>query len=168
MAKLFKNSKTSQLQIRVSPQEKELIAKAAKREGQDISTWVLKKIINNNQEIFFELVKKLVSANEYHYVLSELNDFISNLSAKECHVVFKVKPDIKLSAYLSNYLAAMIEQAATKKGFSIPHWLEEIEVLQEAHFETSLVSLRPYLLINTPISFRKRGIFLDSTIGDRI
>ncbi|MBP9837399.1 MAG: DUF1778 domain-containing protein [Proteobacteria bacterium] len=168
MKKDFKNTKTSQLQIRVSPEEKKLIAHAAKREGQDISTWVLKKLINNNQGVFFELVVKLASAKEPRYVLSELNDFINKLSAKECQIIFNTKPDVKLSTYLGNYLAAMIEQAATKKGFSVPSWLEEIEVLKKVHFETNLISIRPYLLINSPIAFRKRGIFLDSTIGDRV
>lgn len=168
MAKPSPNSKTSQLQIRISPQEKELVIKAAKREGFDVSTWVLKKLLNANQEFFFGLVKKLSSEKDPRYLLSELNNFINNLSPKESELVFKTKPEGKLSAYLSNYLAAMIEHAAIKKNFSIPKWTQEIKALKVAHFETTLETLRLYLLINSPVSFRKRGIFLDSTIGDQV
>ena len=47
--------KTAQLQIRVTPEEKRTIQRLAKQAGQDISSWVLSRVLPEEAERFQEL-----------------------------------------------------------------------------------------------------------------
>jgi hypothetical protein len=77
-------------------------------------------------------------------------------------------PDLELSPYWQNYVAAMVELAAHQKGVSPPRWLSGIEPLTERHFVAPLASLRLHLLRAAPVLFRRRNIFVDSSVGDRV
>ena len=163
-----KSGKTLQLQIRVSPEEKLLIVQSAKREGLDVSSWVLKRSLNSFQDKFKSLVGKLSQSANHKYEFSELNEFISNLASEQSELAFSEKPKVHLSSYEWNYIAAMIEYSAYMKVFRLPDWINEIEVLEDAVFETNLESLKLYLLTQSPIPFRRRNIFIDTSIGGQV
>jgi hypothetical protein len=62
----------------------------------------------------------------------------------------------------------MVEQAAHLKGVSSPVWTTTIPPLDAPRFATTLTSLRPYLLAASPVSFKRRNIFVDASIGGRV
>lgn len=157
------------LQIRVTGKEKKLIARAAARAGVDMSRWVLDKALPSSARRFHELLDALAGDEDNRpYLLAELNDLLSGLSGAELGKAVAEPPAAKLDAYLANYVSAMIETAAARKGTPPPDWTARITGLPEPKFGSSLESLRLHLLVNSPPAFRRRNIFIDSTIGDRV
>ncbi len=73
-----------------------------------------------------------------------------------------------LSPYLRNYVAAMVELAAHQRGVAPPVWVRQVPPLEEPHFATSLPGLRLTLLRASPVPFKRRNIFIDSSLGDRV
>lgn len=118
---------------------------------------------------FAHLIKSLGDENERRFALAELNDLLTGLKPAELTQVVSTPPRLEgLSLYLQNYVAAMVEQASHQKAVPAPAWLNTIRPLQEPHFAANLAGLRLYLLATAPVPFRRRNIFVDSGIGDRV
>jgi hypothetical protein len=49
-----------------------------------------------------------------------------------------------------------------------PRWTPAIPGLSKPVFGTSLVGLRLHLLLRSPPAFRRRNIFIDASLGDRV
>ena len=162
--------KEEQLQIRVSAKQKRYIASAAKHAGVDMSKWVLSKLFPRLRETFQEFLDSLVlcDAKEAKYQLAALSDFLENATAEELETAISDSLLEDLSDYLKNYVAAMVETACVKKNVVLPEWLDEIKPLKNPVFATELLSLRLYLLTNSPLAYRKRNIFIDSSLGARV
>lgn len=167
MVRMRKIQKQLQLQIRVALQEKMAIQRAAKKSGMGMSEWVLSQILPAKRREFQQLLKELKSSSEVSYVLAELNDLLTNTILSEFEQMIAEPLRIHLSSYLENYVAAMIECAANKKGASVPGWVKEIPPLERPVFGSDLENLRLYLLTHSPVSFRNRNIFVDTSIGGR-
>lgn len=162
-------TKSYQLQIRVSPQEKAAIRRAAKRAGLDMSSWVLQRALPAPQAVFRSLVGQLARQEDRRaYLWAELNDWLEGLTADEFTVATADGPDLALSAYPANYLAAMVELAAHRKGLRPPKWTHDIDPLDQPVFASALQGLRLHLLISSPPPFRRRNIFIDTSVGGRV
>jgi hypothetical protein len=46
--------------------------------------------------------------------------------------------------------------------------VREVPPLEEPHFATTLEGLRLHLLQVSPVPFKRRNIFIDSSLGDRV
>ena len=160
--------KYDQLQIRVTAQEKAAVRRAASDAGMEISSWVLSRLLPSLGEEFQARVAALNIDGERKVAFADLNDFLVALTAEELVVAVAAPPREALDNYLMNYVAAMIEIAAHKKDSPVPFWVSEIAPLEKPHFGVSLKSLRLHLLTNSPVAFRRRNIFIDSTLGDRV
>jgi len=161
-------TKSSQLQIRVSNQQKTAIQRAARRAGKDMSSYILAKVLPPLQERFDVLTSRLANAPDPEFYLAELNDFLSNVSAEQFVMATTNPPPAILSPFLANYVAAMVEYAAGRLEISPPSWTRRIPPLDKPVFGTDLKSLQLYLLTHSPAPFRKRNIFVDATLGDRV
>jgi hypothetical protein len=161
-------AKTEQLQIRVSRAQKAAIRAQAKRAGMGMSDWVLSRILPPLRERFREIVTEVARSERPGYALAELNDLLSGLSADELGLATAERPAVSLSPYLENYVAAMVELAAGRKGGKAPAWTSEVAPLAEPVFGSSLESLRLHLLTHSPPPFRARNLFVDASIGDRV
>lgn len=163
-----KNLKIAQLQIRVSKAQKAALRRHANRAGMSMSDWVLRQVLPPLRETFQGLLKAMSTAEKPGYVLAELNDLLTPLGASEFELAVSEPPQVQLDPYWGNYVAAMIEQAAASKNTEAPSWTEDVQPLEEPVFGTSLKSLRLHLLTHSPVAFRRRNIFIDSSIGDRV
>ncbi len=161
-------SKLTQLQIRVSADEKAMIQNAAKRAQLDMSTWVLSKVLSVRKREFHRLLHQLVLSTQLRFVLAELHDYLSSLTVAEFDDALDEWPNVSLSDYLSNYVAAMVEYAAAQKDVEPPLWTKSIKPLIQPVFVSELKSLRLHLLLNSPPPFRRRNIFIDASIGARV
>lgn len=159
--------KTEYLQIRVTPQQKEALKRAAQRAGQTLSSFVLARVLPAKRTRWNELLGSL-DEEEPGFALAELNDLLAGLAPVELPEVSAEPPPAELSAYLRNYVAAMVEEAADQKGVSPPEWVSRVEPLEEPRFAAPQPGLRLYLLAAAPVPFRRRNIFVDSTVGDRV
>jgi hypothetical protein len=165
--------KTSHLQIRVTPAQKAALRRLAREAGQDLSSYVLTRALPPSHRRFEALVRSLGAADaaERPYVLAEMNDFLSGLSGPELERAVASPDPTALGAtsdYERNYVAAMVELACARKEIDPPSWTADVPPLDRPRFGTALSSLRSYLLRVSPVPFKRRNIFVDSSIGDRV
>jgi uncharacterized protein (DUF1778 family) len=160
--------KTGQLQIRVSDQEKRAIQRAAARAGMDTSAWVRAKLLPRSRDSFRRLAEALAKQpDDRPFLLAELNDLLARSGAAAFGDAV-AEPPPPLEPYLANYVAAMVETAAHRVGVLPPAWTAAVIPLEEPAFGTVLTGMRLHLLINAPPAYRRRNVFIDSTIGDRV
>jgi Protein of unknown function (DUF1778) len=162
------SGKTTQLQIRIAPRQKALLKRLARQSGQDLSAYVLARALPPARLRFAELLGQLGDESERRYALAAIHDFLAGLPRIEfAAAVAEARLD-GLDSYLRNYVAAMVELAANQKGAVPPAWVQEIEPLAEPRFATPIASLRPHLLLASPVPFKRRNLFIDSSVGDRV
>lgn len=102
------------------------------------------------------------------FALAELNTLLAGCTAPELRDAIAVAPTAALTPFLSNYVAAMIEQACERHSVRVPAWVRTIAPLPEPAFASSLKSLRLHLLKSSPAAFRRRNIFIDASLGDQV
>ena len=117
---------------------------------------------------FAGLLEALRIDGQPSFALAELNDLLSGLTSGELCSAVEHADLTGLTPYLQNYVAAMVELAAQRRDVPPPAWVRDVEPLEEPRFATPLASLRLHLLRSAPIPFKRRNIFIDSSIGDRV
>ncbi len=166
-----KTAKTEQLQIRVTKKQKADIRAWAQADGMDVSAWVLNQLLSAKRAQFSDLVSGLEGLGKSSHAFAALSDFLAGLSRSEFTRVLDVPPpngDHALPPQTSNYLAAMVEHTATQKQTRPPRWTSQVPAIAEPYFGTRIPELRFLLLRESPVAFRRRNIFVDSTVGDRV
>lgn len=161
-------AKTKQLQIRVTAEQKARIQARAERAGMDVSKWLLHVALPPADERFQSICRELAAgATTRSYVLADLNDYLCRLDANEFHEAVASAPVAPLAEFEIAYLAAMVEQAAATLHIPPPDWTRKVGPIAQPWFASALTSLRLHLLTSSPPPFRRRNIFIDSTLGDR-
>jgi len=161
-------AKSSQLQIRVSSAEKAAIQRAARRAGLGMSAYVLARVLPAAARRFQELTAAARDPESARFALAELNSWLAGLGAGELREAVASAPLPGLTPYLANYVAAMVEYACARHDVAPPAWTRSIAPLAEPVFGSALTSLRLHLLTRSPAPFRRRNIFVDATVGDRV
>jgi uncharacterized protein (DUF1778 family) len=161
-------TRSSQLQIRVTPGEKAALRRLARRAGLDVSRYVLARALPPSRSRFREIVRTLRREENRRFALAELDDFLSGLAPAELRdAVVDVELE-SLSPFLQNYVAAMVEQASDQKGVARPPWVRDVAPLDDPYFAVPFRRLRAHLLRTAPLRFKQRNIFVDSAVGDRV
>lgn len=165
---MLDTAKQSQLQIRVSEAQKVAIRTAAARAGMDMSSYVLNRVLSTPSRDFQGAVQALTGPAAPSFPLADINSLLAKLTAPELRDAVSAPPEVDLSPFLANYLAAMVEAACAKRGIPVPAWTRRVSPLDEPAFGADIESLRLHLLTHSPAPFRRRNIFIDSSIGDRV
>lgn len=162
------STKTRQLQIRVTPRQKATIKRLADRAGESVSSYVLSRVLPRERDRFVGILRALREEDRHRFALAELNDFLSRLTPIDFHDAVGDVELEGLSPRIGNYVAAMIEHAASRMEVDPPSWTADVDPLEEPWFPVGFARLRPYLLRVAPVAFKRRNIFVDSTVGDRV
>ncbi|TLZ29562.1 MAG: DUF1778 domain-containing protein [Gammaproteobacteria bacterium] len=165
---MVSESKLSQLQIRVSETEKAAIRSAAERAGMDMSAYVLSRVLPVPAREFQEALRALTGSAAPSFALADINSLLSKLIPTELRDAVAAPPEDELPPFLANYVSAMVEAACAKHRIGVPTWTRRIAPLDEPAFGSTLGSLRLHLLTHSPAPFRRRNIFIDATLGDRV
>ena len=161
--------RSSQLQIRITPEQKEVLKRLSRQAGQDMSAYVLSRALPDARMRFARLLEALRNDDRPGFALAELNDLLSGLTSGELCDAVKHADLTGLTPYFRNYVAAMVELAAHRRDVPPPAWVRDVEPMEtEPRFATPLVGLRLHLLRTAPVPFKRRNIFIDSSIGDRV
>jgi len=161
-------AKTAQLQVRVSPREKAALRRRAAAAGLDVSSYVLARALPREADTVAALLRALATASKRAFALAALGDLLRECSAGSFSDAVAHADVGALAPYVQNYVAAMTEHAAHVHNVAPPEWVRDVAPLDEPHFGTLLVSLRPYLLRASPVAFKRRNIFIDATMHDRV
>ncbi len=160
--------KSQQLQIRVSTSQKAALKRHARLAGMDMSSYVLSRALPAASAKVAGVVDRLAGPDGYKFGLAELNDLLAGLpSAAFVDAVADIDVQ-KLSPFLQNYVAAMVEHAAHQKQMPSPGWATTVEPLESPWFAVTFPKLRMHLLRTAPVAFKRRNLFVDATIGDRV
>ena len=116
-------------------------------------------------EAFLRLTASVAEAGKIAYPLAELNDLLS--TAPPAEIPELPQPSIG-DPYRLNYVTAMVELAAHRGRVMPPLWTSAVSPLREPVFIDPSLSLRAHLLTASPPPFRRRNIFIDSSLGDRV
>ncbi|MFO7767977.1 MAG: DUF1778 domain-containing protein, partial [bacterium] len=73
-------NRTAQIQIRVTPREKQTIRRLAEASGQDLSSYMLSRALPSNRLRFQELLRALAEAEDHRIPLAGLNDLLTSLA----------------------------------------------------------------------------------------
>ena len=160
--------KNQHIQLRLSASDKAYIQTQADLVGLDMSRWILQRLLPQKQEQFLSLVNEILHKQGSREALAELNDFLTQLEVKEFACAVERFPTLSPQAYLANYISAMVELAAHQKGTAPPAWTILFTGLLEPHFATTLPSVRLHLLRASPPPFKRRRIFIDTSLGGRV
>lgn len=133
-----------------------------------MSAFVLSRVLSANERKVQDLLSALRDVSVQSFVLAELNDLLAGLGAEELRQAVAAAPPVWLSAELGNYWAAMVEHACAARLIPLPRWTLAIAPLETPMFGSSLESLRLHLLAHSPPAFKRRNIFIDTTIGGRV
>lgn len=78
---------------------------------------------------------------------------------------FKENKDRKIAAYT----AAMVEELCFKNNIDIPAWVFDKKFrLKEPFFVGGLETLKAFLLVESPLPFRRRNIFVSQNVLKRV
>lgn len=160
--------KTALLQIRLTPAQKALLKQRARAAGQDLSSYVLSRVAPDSAVLFEQALAALVDPASQRFALAHLNDLLASLPPGEFERVTEAGLPPGLSALQQNLVAAMVEHAAVQKRTSPPAWARSVPPLESPWFATELGRLRAHLLRVSPAAFRRRNLFVDATVGDRV
>lgn len=160
-------AKSRQLQIRVTPAQKSALKRAAARAGVDVSSYVLARALPPLRGRLVGVVTALGRGDAPRFALAELSDLLSSQAPAALAEAADLDLD-GLSPFLQNYVAAMIEQTAIRNNVDPPAWTRAIEPLDTPYFGAPFIRLRPHLLRASPPAFKRRNLFVDATVGDRV
>ena len=160
--------KSEQLQIRVTPNQKAALKRLARQAGEDVSSYVLSRVLPPQRSRFAELVNAVGNTENRRYALAEINEMLAQLAPTDFSAAVGTCDLRGLDPFAQNYLAAMVEHAAAQKNADAPSWVLDVPSLEEPWFATDLRSLRLHLLRAAPVAFKRRNLFVDSSVGDRV
>ncbi|OGA65308.1 MAG: hypothetical protein A3G83_07425 [Betaproteobacteria bacterium RIFCSPLOWO2_12_FULL_68_20] len=161
-------ARSEQLQIRVTPAEKSAIARAARRAGLGMSAYVLSRVLPEQPEQWRERLRELEASGGARTALAGLSAWLAGLAASELPGAIAEPPPAGLSDFHANYVAAMVEQACAARGVDAPQWTRGVAPLARPAFASDLASLRLHLLAHSPPPFRRRNLFVDSSVGAQV
>jgi hypothetical protein len=154
------STKTSQLQIRVSPGQKEALKRLAEAAGMSVSEYVLATVLPSSRLEFGVRARALKESEGRMKSLANLASFLASLPAADFSETVAGADLGGLPPVLQNYVAATVEEQVHARGLGTPGWVRAIPPLEEPHFAWEIRSLRPHLMRVTPVTFKRRNVFL--------
>ena len=133
-----------------------------------MSAYVLSRVLPAPARRFQEYVKACAEQVSPSFGLAEINSLLSALSPGELRDAVAAPPSSALTPFLANYIAAMVEYGCARCSVPAPSWTCAVAPLDDPLFGSTLQSLRLHLLTHSPPPFRRRNIFIDSTLGRRV
>ena len=160
-------AKTSQLQIRVTEEQKTALKRAARAANMSVSQYVLRQTLPSYGVELSRLLERVADGDRRH-ALDELAALIDEIPAADFVDSLSAVPLQRLTPLAQNQVAAVVEQAAQARSVEPPRWVDAIRPLARPHFGWSLESLRPHQIRVTPVPFKRRGIFFEPATRTRL
>ena len=149
--------RTSQLQIRVSPDQKAALKRLAAQAGLSVSAYVLGQALPVVSRALEGALDDVRSGKPG--ALPVLRRQIEAIPPEELATRWESLDASDLTPLQQNQVAALVEEVAGRSGVMPPRWTATIHPLEHPHFRWPLRSLRPYQLRASPVSLKRRNVF---------
>lgn len=162
-------SKSTWLQVRLTLEQKSELRTRAAAAGQEISGYVVERILGGAAPEFERLLQWMLRTPESHVPYAEFTDYLRTLPAARGAELATQPPSFpRLSRLQQNHVCAAIEQRAQLWSVRPPAWVLDVAALETPHYSGDLLSLRPYLTVVAPLVWRRRGIFTEGGLAARL
>jgi uncharacterized protein (DUF1778 family) len=159
-------TRTSQLQIRVTPAEKAALQRLASAAGETVSGYVLSRVLPSTELELAHLLSELAEPGaDRRGLLRRLERTLETVAPADLAETLPAPEPGALTAVLMNCVAALVETAAHRKGVRPPSWVSAVPPLPRPHFGWPLRSLRPHQIRVSPVPFKRRNVFFDPAVG---
>ena len=152
-------NKSSQLQIRVTPAQKEMLKRLAAEEDMSVSAYVLSRALPSVRRTFEERVEALSTSEDRPPAVGRLLRFLADLPQEAFREAVAAPLPDGLPPVLANYAAGAVEAESARRRMARPDWTAAVPALGEPHFAWDLPALRPHLMRVTPPAFKRRRLF---------
>jgi hypothetical protein len=153
-------TKTSQLQIRVTPAEKAALKRMAEGAGLSVSAFVLHRALPGNREALDRRIRALEGGKNISRALSDLQLHLQTIAEEEFATSVAAVETDGLTPLQANCAAAAVEGEAWRRGQTPPDWVRRVDPLERPHFGWGLRSLRPHLMRVTRAPFKRRNVYI--------
>jgi len=154
--------KTSQLQIRVTEQEKAALRRLAAAANMTVSRYVLSQAIPSRARDLERIGQGLSGPpTDQASALQRLVDLVVETPPADYRQVLGGLSLEGLPPRMQNQVAAVVESGAQARGTEPPDWVDAVDPLPRPYFWWPLASLRPHQMRVAPVAYKKRGIFFD-------
>lgn len=161
--------KSSWLQIRVTPEEKERLRAQASAANMDLSTFMLWRASGPDDTEFDSLIAWMLRTPDSHVPYAEFVDYLQTLPASRGTELAAMPARFdELTPLQKNEVCAWVEHRAALWGVHPPSWVLGVPGLEKPHFAGGLINWRPYLLVVSPVVYRRRNIFTERGLGWRL
>lgn len=161
-------TKTEQLQIRVTAEQKRALKRLAREAGSDMSSWILDRVLPPEGARFQALVAGVARTEDRRYALAELKDFLRPLAPGAFARAVAEAPRATLDPATLSHVAGAIERAAARRGVARPAWTRDVPAPATPVFGSDLKSVRLHLLTRSPVALRRRNVFVDASLDERV
>jgi hypothetical protein len=151
--------RTSQLQIRVSLEQKAALKRLAAAAGQNVSQYVLARSLPRSQDAIARGLDELRRGGDSRSGLAAVASALAGLGPEDLETSLASWSAVGMTPLTQNRLAALVEDLSSTRGIDPPLWVEAVPPLQRPHFRWSLDSLRSYQLRSTPAAYKRRNLF---------
>jgi uncharacterized protein (DUF1778 family) len=163
------STRSSQLQVRVSPAQKEALKRLAELSGQTVSAYVLSKALPATTHALDSALHELrAGPGKQRAALTALRRAIADLPPLEFEERLQSVRVSDLPPLTQNRVAGLVEEVAHQRRVDPPPWVGAIAPLENPHFRWALSSLRPYQLRAGPVSLKRRNVFDPSAVAEDI
>jgi len=132
-----------------------------------VSAYVLATVLPSIQAEFNRRANGLRGGSNHASALTDLHHFLSELSPELLAIAVSDADIEELPALLRNYVAASVEEACDRHEIEPPAWVHSVPPLERPDFAWDLRSLRPHLMRVTPLTFKRRNVFIAVTGDER-
>ena len=160
-------TRSGQLQIRVTPAEKAALKRLAADAGQSVSAFVLARALPQGHDGVNRRVRALGGGKMLSNTMSDLQLYLSSLSPHEFEAAVAGVDIEELTPLQANCAAAAVEGEAWRRARKAPAWTQAIEPLGQPYFAWGLPSLRPHLMRVTPAPLKRRNVYLPDSADTR-
>ena len=112
-----------------------------------------------------EAVERIIAGEEERIAISEFLDtfYLHHKQTTRQQTMIEAEPPITGRRTLDAYTAAVAEHLARRWNLTIPDWVEdERRFLDTPFWDDDLQLMKPILLRDSPIAFRRRLIFTEA------
>lgn len=162
------NRKNDTIQIRVNLEQKKKLKALAKFYNKNLSELIISKLLT--ETLMLDLVNiynDMHDKDNWSFCLAKLNELLQKIPEQLWEELSEIEPKGLEHKQLA-YISALLEQTAFIRKLKKPQWTSSVTALQTPLFASQLKSLQIYLLTVSPLPFRMRNIFIDSSAGDRV
>lgn len=133
-----------------------------------------KKVFKEQISHFFQIPQGSIFMASWRVVEEKqdwqmaLFDFVDALRRTENRELIEKTPHENLSESLKAVFAASVETLCDELGWIPPKWCTTVDSLAQPYFVSGIENLKASALVESPVHFRKRGVFVLKNFLSRV